>query len=282
MDIVQLTCSVLNCNVSYVLVAGVPWFRGKDIAIALGYSDSKRAIQLHVSDEDKTKLEELRGDNLSLISSSNLTLNQCSSIFINESGPYTLIIQSHKPEAKTFKHWITAEVLPSIRKHGTFSLTPQPIYPQIHLVNEYDLHVKVVGFIRRFRPDAVIVPGLGELQTTSALRCESYRKGYIGGQPDLLILNRHRCYSGLALELKTPKGNGKLSENQSKYLFQLEQSGFKVLVSNDYDQILVELIDYFSGIRYACPHCFGKTIHFKTLPALNIHLQKFHRLNPSV
>ena len=62
MDIVQLSCNALSCNVLYVLVAGVPWFRGKDIAIALGYADSKRAIQLHVSDEDKIKLEQLRGD----------------------------------------------------------------------------------------------------------------------------------------------------------------------------------------------------------------------------
>ena len=144
------------------------------------------------------------------------------------------------------------------------------------------MHVKVVGFIRRFRPDAVIVPGLGELQNTSSVRCEAYRKGYMGGQPDLLILNHHRSYSGLALELKTPKGTGKLSENQAKYLSQLEQSGFKVLVSSDYDQVLAELLDYFNGIRYTCPHRFGNVIHFKSLPSLSIHLRKFHRLSPSI
>ena len=54
-----------------------------------------------------------------------------------------------------------------------------------------------------FRVDAVIVPGLGELQITPKLRREGYVKGYLGGQPDILVLNCHCTYSGLALELKT-------------------------------------------------------------------------------
>ena len=63
MEIMQrLECGELNCNVDFVVVNGINWFRGKDISIALGYSDTKRALQLHVACEDKCKLEVLRGD----------------------------------------------------------------------------------------------------------------------------------------------------------------------------------------------------------------------------
>ena len=73
----------------------------------------------------------------------------------------------------------------------------------IHLFDENDLHKKVVEFIKRFAEDAIIIPGLGEFQFTSLIRSNCYEKGYIGGQPDLLIINSHRYYQGLALEFNS-------------------------------------------------------------------------------
>ena len=207
MEIIQkFQCNELNCQVECVKLVDEIWFRGKDIAKALGYSDTMRAVQLHVEVEDKKKLEELRGDSESCPTLHNLTTNQLASIYINESGLYSLILQSHKPEAKQFKNWVTHEVLPALRQNGTYTIMKNtPLNPQIKLINEYDLHVKVIGFIRRFRSDAVIVPGLGEMQRTSGLRHEAYVKGYLGGQPDILVLNHHCHYSGLAIELKTQR-----------------------------------------------------------------------------
>ena len=76
---------------------------------------------------------------------------------------------------------------------------------QIQILNEYDLHTKVVEYIRRFHPNAILVPGLGENQMNSTLRCKSYQKGYTAGQRDILILNNHIRYSGLSIEFKTPE-----------------------------------------------------------------------------
>lgn len=67
------------------------------------------------------------------------------------------------------------------------------------------MHIKVVQYIRRFYPDALITAGLGELQDTSNKRIKSYRKGYQGGQPDIIIANQHKHYDGLCIELKTPQ-----------------------------------------------------------------------------
>lgn len=85
-----------------------PYFVGKDVADILGYSNPRKAIGDHVDEEDKgvTKCDTLGGVQ-------ELTV-------INESGLYSLILSSKLPNAKKFKHWVTAEVLPSIRKHGTY------------------------------------------------------------------------------------------------------------------------------------------------------------------
>ena len=85
-----------------------PWFVGKDVATALGYSNSRKAIQDHVDEEDKgvTKRDTLGGKQ-------NMTI-------INESGLYSLILHSKLPSAKKFKHWVTSTVLPSVRKNGGY------------------------------------------------------------------------------------------------------------------------------------------------------------------
>lgn len=85
-----------------------PWFVGKDVAEILGYNNSRKALIDHVDEEDKgvTKCDTLGG-------MQNLTI-------INESGLYSLIISSKLPQAKAFKRWVTSEVLPAIRKDGSY------------------------------------------------------------------------------------------------------------------------------------------------------------------
>lgn len=94
------------------VINGEPWFVGKDVAEALGYSNASKAIGDHVESEDKgvTKCYTLGGNQ-------DLTI-------INESGLYSLILGSKLPTAKRFKHWVTSEVLPSIRKTGSYQQTP--------------------------------------------------------------------------------------------------------------------------------------------------------------
>ena len=87
-----------------------PWFVGKDVAVALGYSKPENAISVHVEPEDKTS---------TLIQGSGSNYKS-KAILINESGLYSLILSSKLPGAKRFKHWVTSEVLPAIRKTGGY------------------------------------------------------------------------------------------------------------------------------------------------------------------
>ncbi len=95
------------------LTRGEPWFVGKDVAEALGYSNSRKALLDHVDEEDKgvTKRDTLGGKQPITI--------------INESGLYSLILSSKLPSAKEFKRWVTSEVLPQIRKTGGYTIMYQ-------------------------------------------------------------------------------------------------------------------------------------------------------------
>ncbi len=99
-----------------VMIDGEPWFVAKDAALALGYSKPLNAVERHIDEDDSLK----RG----LIDSVGRTQE---AIFINESGLYSLILSSKLPTAKMFKRWVTSEVLPSIRKTGSYA-TPEAIY----------------------------------------------------------------------------------------------------------------------------------------------------------
>jgi len=85
-------------------------FVGKDVATALGYSNSRKALLDHVDDEDKTDGVTIRDA---------IGRNQ-KAVFINESGLYALILSSKLPQAKAFKRWVTSEVLPQIRQTGGY------------------------------------------------------------------------------------------------------------------------------------------------------------------
>lgn len=92
-----------------VNISGEPWFVGKDVAEVLGYSKPLNALATHVEEDDS--LKQGLTDSLGRIQQT---------IIINESGLYSLILSSKLPSAKEFKHWITSEVLPSIRRHGAY------------------------------------------------------------------------------------------------------------------------------------------------------------------
>lgn len=101
------------------------WFVGKDVAEALGYTNPSKAISDHVNEDDK-----LNNDSL-------LSLGQRGGWLINESGVYSLIFGSKLESAKDFKHWVTKEVLPSLRKTGSYTLTmPQVSKDELSVMAE--------------------------------------------------------------------------------------------------------------------------------------------------
>ena len=84
--------------------------------------------------------------------------------------------------------------------------------------SETDLHVKVVHFLKKRYPRSLFTVTLGENQDTVYKRIDSFKKGYLRGSPDLIINNLHKRYTGFCIEMKSPKGNGVLSPDQSMML----------------------------------------------------------------
>ncbi|CAB3982657.1 Hypothetical predicted protein [Paramuricea clavata] len=194
----------LNVSVRTVKSGEEVLFYAKDVAESLGYSNTKKAIQTHVWKPNKATLGELKlGPNLGPILD-----GHPNSVFLREPGLYQLIFNSKLPIAEAFQDWVFSVVLPSIRKTGSYKLPDRRSlrYNQMILINETDLHHTVVSYIRNNYPKAVIVPGLGGYQDTVPKRCDAWKKGYKGGQPDLIIENPMGEYTGFAIEFKSPKG----------------------------------------------------------------------------
>lgn len=102
-------------QVRVVMIEEMPWFVGKDVAIALGYTNTRKAIADHVDEEDKKDGVTIRD---AIGREQKMTI-------INESGVYSLIIRSNLPKARDFKRWLTSELLPSLRKHGYYAIPGQ-------------------------------------------------------------------------------------------------------------------------------------------------------------
>ena len=260
------------------------WFRGKTVASILNYKNTRKAIIDHVAPEDKCSLKKLKSwgnESLPLKNDSkswgneSLPLKNNHVIYINESGLYSLILKSKIDKAKDFQRWVTKEVLPSIRKTGKYEFNNRPYKMLTFNINtEYDLHKKVVNFIRNNYPKAILLPSLGENQINCNMRIKSYNMGYQKGTCDLLIGNLHLNYTGFGIEFKTPTGYGKLSKEQEMMLQEYENNNYKILVSNDYDEIIKEIILYFQGVRIKCKYCYRK---FKSIETTSNHLKYIHK-----
>ena len=141
--------------------------------------------------------------------------------------------------------------------------------------NETDLHVKVVSFLKKRYPHSLFTVTLGENQDTAFKRIDSFKKGYLRDSSDLMINNLHKHYTGFCIEFKSPNGRGVLSPDQSIMLQQYQSNGFKTLVSNDYDHIIEQVIEYFRDVRIKCSFCPRR---FISSQSLTNHINGFHKM----
>lgn len=131
MNELQIFVSKEFGEIRTVTIDNEPWFVGKDVATALGYKNTRQAILTNVMDEDKG------------VHSVDTPSGKQEMTVINESGLYALIFGSKLDSAKRFKHWVTSEVLPSIRKHGMYAVD--------ELVNNPELLIKVATELKEER-----------------------------------------------------------------------------------------------------------------------------------
>ncbi|MDE5563721.1 MAG: ORF6C domain-containing protein [Oscillospiraceae bacterium] len=116
-----------------VMVEGEPYFVGKDVAQVLGYSNASKAVSMHVDEEDKTSVMLDIADS----QNGNVPNGKTKTTLINESGLYSLVLSSKLPTAKKFKRWVTSEVLPAIRKTGSYSTVPEADFSGLSPMLQY-------------------------------------------------------------------------------------------------------------------------------------------------
>lgn len=131
------------------------YFAGKDIAEALGYKDTVNALKAHVDDEDKLTWR---------ITTSGQARNMT---VINESGVYALVFSSKLTNAKQFKRWVTSEVLPALRKTGSYSLNiPQTLPEALRAyADEVEQHNKTKALVEAQRPKVLFADAVSTSNT---------------------------------------------------------------------------------------------------------------------
>lgn len=184
-------------TVRTVTIEGEPWFVGKDIAGILGYGNTRDAILSHVDEEDRRVIQK----------SENATFeipNRGMSL-VNESGLYSLILGSKLESAKRFKHWVTSEVLPSIRKHSAyltlekveeFLLNPDTIIRlATDLKNEREARIAAETKIREQAPKVAFAEAVEKtkenIHVAEMARALS-KKGFVISQNRLFSILRDR------------------------------------------------------------------------------------------
>ena len=252
------------------------WFKGVAIADVLKYTNQRKAIHDHVDPEEKMTYSEVakskRNDSFPFRG------NEGECIYVSEADLYSLILCSKLDAAKEFKKWVTKDVLPSIQKTSRYDYRIDHKYNNtftFKIENETDLHVKVVSFLKKRYPHSLFTVTLGENQDTAFKRIDSFKKGYLRGSPDLIISNLHKHYTGFCIEFKSPNGRGVLSPDQSVMLRQYQSNGFKTLVSNDYDHIIEQVIEYFRDVRIKHSFCPRR---FISSQSLTNHINGFHKM----
>lgn len=141
-------------KVREITINGEPWFVGKDVAEALGYENINKAVQMHVYDEDKKVLDfkgfSQNGTTQKLWSGNDFSKKT----IINESGMYALIFGSKLESAKRFKRWVTHDVIPSIRKTGSYSTNKNEQGINDHLLEIVNLQQDEINRLKKTHRDA--------------------------------------------------------------------------------------------------------------------------------
>lgn len=143
-------------NVRVLLQGNEPWFVAKDVADTLGYQNGSRDVNRHTDEEDRTKTMVFDGN------------QNKETILINESGLYSLVLSSKLPNAKQFRRWVTSDVLPSLRKYGTYSTDIPKTLPDAlkAYANEIESHNKTKALLEEQKPKVLFADAVNASHTS--------------------------------------------------------------------------------------------------------------------
>lgn len=224
-------------QVRVVEVGNEPWFVGKDIAEALGYSNTRDALATHVDNEDKADVVIHDGRQ-------KRTMNG-----INESGMYSLILSSKLPTAKKFKHWVTSEILPSIRKNGhyitskenleEFKLKAQQDRAKAILLNAQSRALKTLMATiddKKLSPIAVQVFGLKAIEQVTGEDMGQY------------LPQCEKTYSATEIGKKLGISANKVGSIANKHHLKTDEYGLTVMDKSRYSDKKVSSFRYYERV----------------------------------
>lgn len=155
MNELQVFNNAMFGNVRVLLQGNEPWFVAKDVADTLGYQNGSRDVNRHTDEEDRTKTMVFDGN------------QNKETILINESGLYSLVLSSKLPNAKQFKRWVTSDVLPSLRKYGTYSMDIPRTLPDAlkAYANEIEAHNQTKALLEEQKPKVLFADAVSTSDT---------------------------------------------------------------------------------------------------------------------
>lgn len=153
-----------------------PWFNAGDICAALDFSNSRQALETHVDADDVQKMDAI--DSMGRTQRTN---------HVNESGLYALILGSTKAEAKRFKRWVTSEVLPAIRKTGSYGLSPNVIALPDNAVRDMLLVSDAVARVPGVNPGIAMSLALDAIESHTGLPVTTLRKALPGASVEAAV-----------------------------------------------------------------------------------------------
>lgn len=170
MSIVKYTNEMFG-KLKVILIENEPWFIGKDIAKTLGYKDTDQSLRKHVEDEDKQNIDPVVLTGSKIKGKGGIRRDM---VIINESGLYSLILSSKLKTAKEFKRWVTKEVLPSIRKYGSYGDGQHPVIRYMNIETRKNFATVIAQLVRYARnqgftgPDSEIYADITNIINTAA------------------------------------------------------------------------------------------------------------------
>ena len=188
-------------SIRMIEIDDMPYFVGKDVAEILGYSDTAKAIRVHVDDEDKG-VDEMDTPG----GKQKLTI-------INESGLYSLILSSKLPKAKEFKHWVTSVVLPSIRKTGMYAAADIQIKQDLAKAELLNAQYKVLKLLAENPHLQNVYPVADEMETE---KTTARKQDHLYG---LWSRMKQRCYNKNFSRYKNYGGKGATICDEWRYNF---------------------------------------------------------------